>query len=80
MGEAFSDRVAASLLKGIGLPELITNSNQEYEKWAIEHGNNSEKLNLIRRKLISNIPTEPLFNTEQFTQNLENVYIEAIST
>lgn len=79
MGGAFPGRVAASLLKAVGLPELITNSNQEYEELAVALGNNSEKLNLIRRKLVNNILNEPLFNTKLFTQYLERAYKEVIS-
>ena len=36
MGGSFPGRVAASLLKAVGLPELITNSNQGYEELAVE--------------------------------------------
>ena len=34
-GESFASRVASSLLRGIGLPELITKTMSEYEKLAI---------------------------------------------
>jgi len=36
MGESFASRVAASLLNAIELPELITDTQQEYEALAIE--------------------------------------------
>jgi protein O-GlcNAc transferase len=36
MGQSFASRVAASLLNAIGLPELITNTQEEYEALAIE--------------------------------------------
>ncbi|MBJ7503960.1 MAG: tetratricopeptide repeat protein, partial [Polynucleobacter sp.] len=44
MGESFASRVAASLLNGIDLPELITTSPEEYEALAIELATNSQKL------------------------------------
>jgi protein O-GlcNAc transferase len=44
MGESFASRVAASLLNAIGLPELITSSQEEYEALAIELALNPKKL------------------------------------
>jgi predicted O-linked N-acetylglucosamine transferase (SPINDLY family) len=35
MGQSFASRVAASLLHAIGLPELITESLDDYEALAI---------------------------------------------
>ena len=76
MGESFASRVAASLLNSIGLPELITKSQKEYEDLAIELATNQEKFRKIKAKLISNRSTKPLFNTLLFTQKLEDSYIK----
>jgi len=73
-GHHFASRVSASLLTAIGMPELITNSVTEYERLAIELATNPKKLNAIRYKLSSKRLTEPLFNTEMFTRDLENIY------
>ena len=43
-GESFSSRVAASLLSSIGLSELITKTEKEYETLAIELATNPERL------------------------------------
>ncbi|MBU3632018.1 hypothetical protein ICN21_01680, partial [Polynucleobacter sp. AP-Feld-500C-C5] len=40
MGQSFASRVAASLLNAIGLPELIANTQEEYEALAIELAQN----------------------------------------
>ena len=74
MGESFASRVAASLLNAIHLPELVTSSQEEYEALAIELATNPEKLELIRQKLEQNRLTTPLFDTQLFTQNLEEAY------
>ena len=73
-GQSFASRVAASILNAIDLPELITHNEKEYEKLAIELGNNTEKLKQIKQKLEKNKNNKPLFNTELFTKNIEKAY------
>lgn len=75
-GEAFASRVAASLLNAIGLPELITSTQQDYESLAIELACNPFKLTAIRHKLGVHRTTMPLFDTPLFTRHLETAYTE----
>jgi predicted O-linked N-acetylglucosamine transferase (SPINDLY family) len=74
MGQSFASRVAGSLLQAIGLPELITHTQEEYEKCAIELATNPGELAAIKQKLQANRLTTPLFDSKAFTQNLEAVY------
>jgi predicted O-linked N-acetylglucosamine transferase (SPINDLY family) len=74
MGNSFASRVAASLLNAIGLPELITNNQEEYETLAIELAKSPEKLASIKQKLVNNRLTTPLFDTPLFTKNLESAF------
>jgi predicted O-linked N-acetylglucosamine transferase (SPINDLY family) len=74
MGQSFASRVAASLLNAIDLPELITNTQEEYEAMAIELAINPQKLRDIKLKLARNRLTTPLFDTPLFTKNLETIY------
>jgi len=76
MGNSLASRVAASLLNAIGLPELITNSQEEYEALAIAIASNPEKLLDLKQKLASNKLTTPLFDTPQFTKDLEQAYVQ----
>jgi predicted O-linked N-acetylglucosamine transferase (SPINDLY family) len=76
MGQSFPSRVAASLLNAIGLPELITNTQEEYEALAIELAMNPQKLADIKLRLVRNRLTAPLFDTPLFTKNLEAAYIK----
>jgi predicted O-linked N-acetylglucosamine transferase (SPINDLY family) len=75
MGESFAGRVAASLLRAIGLPELITKTQEQYEQMAVELATNPELLASIKQKLAANRHTMPLFNTRLFTQHLELAYM-----
>jgi predicted O-linked N-acetylglucosamine transferase (SPINDLY family) len=74
IGKAFSGRVAASLLKAVNLPEMITTTQEEYERLAIELATNPEKIKTIKKKLANNLPTAPLYDTPLFTKNLEAAY------
>lgn len=74
MGESFASRVAASLLKAIDLPELITTTQANFEAFAVELALNPTKLKGIRQKLERNRLTTPLFDSALFTRHLENAY------
>jgi predicted O-linked N-acetylglucosamine transferase (SPINDLY family) len=76
MGQSFASRVAASLLNAVGLSELITGTQEEYEALAIELAMNPNNLEDIKLKLANNRMTTPLFDTPLFTKNLEAAYIK----
>jgi predicted O-linked N-acetylglucosamine transferase (SPINDLY family) len=77
IGQSFAGRVAASLLNAIGIPELIVRSQEDYEQLAIQLATNTHTTLLcIREKLNHNRLKAPLFDSEIFTRNLEDVYIK----
>jgi predicted O-linked N-acetylglucosamine transferase (SPINDLY family) len=71
-GESFASRVAASLLRTVGLPELIASSPSQYEEKAAELAADPARLGQLRRKLA--MRDTPLFDTEHYTRNLEAAY------
>jgi len=73
-GNSFPSRVASSLLKSVGLDELIVCSLDEYRDKAIQFANNPSQLNIIKEKLANNKSSFPLFDTKRFTANLEKAY------
>ena len=73
IGQSFSARMAASILNACNLNELITHSESEYEALAYELATNENKLNKIRKK-INNMKDCSLFDSSQFTRNLEEIY------
>jgi protein O-GlcNAc transferase len=73
-GQSFAGRMATSLLHAIELPELITQSLDEYENLAIELATNPDKLKAIRQKLANNRLTTPLFDIKRFTRDIESAY------
>ncbi|NTU58112.1 MAG: tetratricopeptide repeat protein [Chlorobiaceae bacterium] len=74
MGKSFAGRVAASLLRAVELPELITCSQEEFEAKAVELATDVAKLDIIRRKLEKNRLTTPLFNAESFARHIESAF------
>ena len=71
IGNQFAARVASSLLSSVGLTELITKNDHEYESLIINLGQNVAKLDQIKKKLINNSKSYPLFDTELYTYNFE---------
>jgi predicted O-linked N-acetylglucosamine transferase (SPINDLY family) len=74
IGNSFASRVAASLLNALNLPELITNTQEQYESLAIQLATHPEKLKIIKEKLNNNLIKSPLYNTPLYTQHLESAY------
>jgi len=74
IGKSFAARVAASLLNAIGLPELITHSQEEYEALAIELATQPIKIKQIKDKLAANRQSYPLFNTPLYTRHIEAAF------
>jgi predicted O-linked N-acetylglucosamine transferase (SPINDLY family) len=76
VGESFASRVAASLLNSISLPELITNTQDEYEALAIELAANAQNFEDIKLKLANNRLTTILFDAPLFTKHMEAAYVK----
>ncbi|MFK5978686.1 MAG: tetratricopeptide repeat protein [Rhizobiaceae bacterium] len=74
LGEAFAGRVASSMLSALDMPEMITNSLEEYETTALDLANNPAKLKKIREKLGKKIAAGPLFDGVKYTRNLEQAF------
>ena len=73
-GRTFAGRVAASLLTAIGLPELIAESLEEYERLALHLANDPQALRELRARLARNRAAYPLFDTDRFRAHLESAF------
>ena len=74
IGEDFAARVGASVLTALGLPQLITDSSEAYERLALELATDSDKLAQLKQKLLSQRNSAPFFQTETFVRQLEDAY------
>jgi len=73
-GDRFPARVGASLLKAVGLPQLIARDLESYEQLALTLAADPGRLRAIRGKLAKNIGTEPLFDTAASARHLESAF------
>ncbi len=78
-GNHFISRVSSSILKAVGMPELVTSSLDQYQGLAIHLATHPDELNDVRQRLAANRRTAPLFDTARFTANLENAYREMLN-
>jgi predicted O-linked N-acetylglucosamine transferase (SPINDLY family) len=77
LGASFASRVAGSLLSALGLPELITRTEAEYEALALDLALNPNRLPALKARIAQSIPTAPLFNTALFASNIEAAFDQA---
>jgi predicted O-linked N-acetylglucosamine transferase (SPINDLY family) len=75
-GDHFASRVSSSILKAIGMPELVTTSLEEYKNLAVRLAKNQDQLEAVKKRIIENRLKNPLFDTPRFVKNLERVYKE----
>jgi predicted O-linked N-acetylglucosamine transferase (SPINDLY family) len=78
LGETYPGRVAASLVTVAGLPELVTQSAEEYESLALALARDPARLKALREKLAANRATAPLFDTPRLARNIEAAYLELL--
>ena len=75
-GRSFASRVAASLLRAAGLPDLITHSLADYESLAMRLAADPALLSGYRQRLEENRHTCALFDTARFARHIEAAYIK----
>jgi predicted O-linked N-acetylglucosamine transferase (SPINDLY family) len=74
IGDTFAGRVAASLLRALDLPELITRTDADYEALALHLSRNPDHLATIRERLARHRTIKPLFDTAGFAADIETAY------
>jgi predicted O-linked N-acetylglucosamine transferase (SPINDLY family) len=73
-GETFVSRVAGSLLRALGLQELITTNLAEYQALALRLAREQGLLAELRARLETNRQSSSLFDAAQFARNVEKAY------
>jgi predicted O-linked N-acetylglucosamine transferase (SPINDLY family) len=73
-GTSFAGRVADSLLRAVGLPELVADDLADYERRAVAFARAPERLGALRVRLDRSRATAPLFDTGRFTRGLETAF------
>jgi protein O-GlcNAc transferase len=76
IGKTYAGRVGASLLRAVGLPELVTISLADYEALALKIAREPGLLTALKTRLAQNRDACPLFDTASFTRIVEAAYID----
>ena len=71
LGRQFAARVGGSLLRAVGLDELIAETDADYEALALALARNPERLAALRGKLSRQLATAALFDTLGYARSLE---------
>lgn len=75
-GRAFASRVAGGLLELVGLPELVTENYEDYEKLALKLATNKELLTEFKGRLADNLQKLQPFSTDRYCRQLEAAYLQ----
>jgi predicted O-linked N-acetylglucosamine transferase (SPINDLY family) len=77
-GDDMMSRASASILNACGLPELITQNEEEFKNLAIKYASDKKFQNIIKKKLAENITKSALFDTPNYVKNLEDKFIGSL--
>jgi len=70
-GKSFVARMGSGLVQAAGVPELATDSLDEYQRTAVKLALNPAMLTKVKEKLIANRTSAPLFDSKEFCKNFE---------
>lgn len=73
-GTNFASRVSESLLKAIGLPQLVADDDEGFCDLAIRLAADRAEVESLKQHLADNRYTAPLFDAERFCRHLETAY------
>ena len=77
-GYNFNSRCGSSIIKNLGIEDLIAKDEKDYVSKAIFYANNLEKLIEIRNNIFETAMETPLFDTKLFTKNFEKLINDII--
>jgi predicted O-linked N-acetylglucosamine transferase (SPINDLY family) len=79
LGGAFSGRVAASVLKTIGLPELVTASAADFEATAVALARDPARMSDLKSKLARHRAAAALFDIKAYSKHIEDAYEQTVA-
>ncbi len=74
LGESFAARVSASLLRAVGLSELVATDLDQYEALILALAQDRARLALLPRRLVEARKASQLFDAARLTRHLETAY------
>ncbi|MBD1861233.1 MULTISPECIES: O-linked N-acetylglucosamine transferase, SPINDLY family protein [Trichocoleus] len=80
VGEQFVSRNSYTMLMNIGVTEGIASTAEEYVEWGVRFGQDPALRQQVAWKMRASRQISPLWNAKQFTQNMENAYLQMWAT
>jgi predicted O-linked N-acetylglucosamine transferase (SPINDLY family) len=77
-GRTFAGRMAGSLLRAAGLPELVTMTASDYRELAVALARDRKRLDSLRARLEDGRTTCALFDTPRLVRHLESALTERV--
>jgi predicted O-linked N-acetylglucosamine transferase (SPINDLY family) len=74
VGNLSVGRSGKSILSNVGLPELVAQSEKQYQTIAVDLANNLPRLRELRSGLRARMSKSPLTDAAKFTRDLESAY------
>ncbi len=74
-GSTFVSRWASSMLKAVGLDELIADNLDHYQQLACDLASNHGELARLKARLATNRMSRPLFDTQRNVGDIETAYL-----
>jgi protein O-GlcNAc transferase len=78
-GDDFPSRISQTMLKAVGMDEMICPDVSNYIARAIVIATDKAEERRLKDKLADNLATFPLFDVERFARNLEHVYQDLVA-
>ncbi len=78
-GRSFASRMSGSLLHAMGVPELVTESFEDYAALAIDLARNPARLQALRATIAQNRATSALFDTPRTCKDLEDLLLGLVA-
>ncbi len=75
---SFASRMAASLLRTLNLPELITANLQDYEDRAVALATTPGHMAAVKQRLAQGRATGLLYDTARFARHMEAAYTQMV--
>jgi predicted O-linked N-acetylglucosamine transferase (SPINDLY family) len=73
-GDTFASRVAGSIVLSAGLPELVVDTREQYERLTTDLARSPQRLAGVRSALRERRDTCVLFDSPRRTRDLESAY------
>ena len=74
-GQTFASRVGASLLRAVGLEDLVAATLDDYVDMAVSLATERPRLEALRRRLAENLDRSSLLDNSGFARALEQLYV-----